>query len=169
MVHCTTILFTAFRIRPIRNGYAGIIFNACQIQNSVESPHENLFILPFWHVIWAFLWLFNFGLRVPKNIKNVKFSKISNALKRVKMSNFWFLIVKIMFYIHEHLYKYSKKHLCHMTHRFSTSRGVKTTILWSYFIFYPSYKRTFKNLSMKQRGSASYIDKTWWNLLNVKF
>ena len=130
MVHCMAILFTAFRISPIRNGYAEIIFNTCQIQNSVENSYENLFMLPFWHVIWAFLWYFSIsGFVCQKNIKNVKLLKISNALKWVKMSNFWFLIVKIMFYIYEHLYKYSKKHLCHMTHRFSTSHGYNHHLL----------------------------------------
>ena len=79
-----------------------------------------------WHFdIWAFLWCFSISDLVCQKtrwkLKNVKFLKIFNALKWVKMSNFWFLIVKIMFYIREHLYKYPKKHLyhviiCHMTH-----------------------------------------------------
>ena len=75
----------------------------------------------------------------------LKFLKISDALKWVKMSNFWFLIAKIMFYIHEHLYKYSKKHLCHVmkchvTHRFSISRGVPTTFFWSFMVVWSSAK-----------------------------
>ena len=85
MVHCMAILLTAFRISPIRKGYAGIIFNTCQIQNSVEN-HASILTCN----LGVLMILFNFGLRVPKKQKKCK---IFENFQRPKTSqNVQFLV-----------------------------------------------------------------------------
>ena len=179
MVPWMAILLTAFRITLIRNGYAEIIFNTRQILSSVKNPHENLFMLAFWH-LGVLMILFNFRLRVPKNKMKTKKCKIFENFQRPKMSqNVQFLVSNCennvlhtwtLVQIPQET-SLSRDRMSHDTYRFSASRGVTTTIFWSYLVYCPSSKRTcstFKNLIMKQRGSASYIDKTWWYLWNVK-
>ena len=91
MVHCMAILFTAFRISPIRNGYAEIIFNTCQIQNSVENSHEKSIHASILTCHLGVLMIpFNFGLRVPKKQKKCK---IFENFQRPKTSqNVQFLV-----------------------------------------------------------------------------